>query len=813
MEKVKIHVDGMTCASCVSHVEKGIKKQEGIDSAFVNLANESATVIYDPEKIDLELIIKSVSDSGYSASLLHEGDNDKIKDKKKKELNKLKNKVIFSSLLSFPLLLAMFVAIFNIKSLMFLHNPIVQIILATPVQFFIGFQFYKGAYKALISKNLNMDILIVLGTSCAYLFSVFNGFIAPSINFNSSGLYFEASAIIITLVLLGKYFEMKAKGKTSQAIEKLMHLQPKTAFILVDSKVVEVKIEDIKKEDILIIKPGMRIPVDGKVVEGVTSIDESMLTGESLPVEKKVGDNVISGTLNSYGAIKIVAENDINNSVLSRIIRVVEEAQASKAPIQKLADKVASIFVPIVLLISIITFLVWAFIVGDITQGLISAVAVLVIACPCALGLATPTAIIVGTGIGAQHGILIKNGEILQSCEKISAIVLDKTGTLTKGKPSVDEIYIPDKSYDYDEILKIAASLEQVSEHPLAKAIVNKAINDKNLELIEADEFKAIAGKGVVGKIDNEILYIGTQLFLTERKVNIDNILQKKEVYEREGKTVVILATVETALAIFAISDSLKESAIEGVQQLKDLNLEVFMISGDNDITSKAIAEKVNIDNVFSQVLPEGKSDKVKELQNKGYVVAMVGDGINDAPALASADIGISMGEGSDIAIESSDITLMRGDIREIATAIKLSRKTMKKIKENLFWAFFYNSIGIPFSALGFLSPIIAGGAMSFSSVSVVANSLSLKNIKLSKQKKIVNDNKGKNIMKIKVEGMVCNHCKMSVESAVKSVEGVIDATVSLDEKIVEIKMKEESKEIENLIKQAIKDANYKPLN
>jgi len=817
MKKVKLKIDGMSCASCVAHVEKGIKKNEGIDKAFVNLASESASIEYDENKTDLNNIINSVFEAGYSAEIFEDKDKSKQSENKLKQLNKLKQQVIISSILSFPLLLAMFVKLFNIESLMFLHNPIVQLVLATPVQIFLGFRFYKGAYKSLVAKNPGMDVLVVLGTSSAYLFSIFNGFIAPLIGIEFHGLYFEASAIIITLVLLGKYFEMKAKGKTSQAIEKLMKLKPKSAFILKNDKIVELLIEDISIDDIVLIKPGDRVPVDGKVIDGVSSIDESMITGESMPVEKQIGDSIISGSVNSYGALKIKAEHVGKDSVLSRIIAVVEEAQGSKAPIQKLADKVASIFVPIVLLISIFTFLIWAFIVGDITQGIISAVAVLVIACPCALGLATPTAIMVGTGIGAQNGILIKNGEILQSSEKINAIVLDKTGTLTKGTPILEDLYTLDNSVDPWILLQIAASLEQVSEHPLSKAIVKSAIEEKNIDLLKIKNFMAHPGKGISADIDKKTYYIGNESFIEENGIAIKNCIKKIKDFESKGKTVVILADRKKVLALLTISDSLKDSAKDGVKLLQDLGIDVFMITGDNEITAKAIASSLNINNVMAQVLPEGKANKIKELQKQGFSVAMVGDGINDAPALATANIGIAMGEGSDIAIESADITLMRGDLREIATSMTLSRKTMNKIRQNLFWAFFYNSIGIPFAALGFLNPIIAGAAMSFSSVSVVSNSLSLKKFKKSKletkknEKNITLNKIGENDMKIRVEGMSCNHCKMAVEKAVKSLEGVIDATVSLEEKEVTINIETNSLTTKDKIKSKIKEAGYLP--
>lgn len=821
MEIIQLQVQGMTCASCVAHVEKGIKKNDGIDMATVNLATEKATVSFDPEITDIESIIQSIEDAGYGAVVSSNIDEHTDAKDRKKQLEKLKRKTIMSAILSFPLLMAMFAGILNIENLMFLHNPLLQMLFAAPVQFYIGSQFYKGAWKSLLSLNLGMDMLVALGTSSAFFFSVFNGFIAPSLDIESAGLYFEASAIIITLVLLGKYFETKAKGKTSEAIQKLMGLQPKVAFIEREGKAVEVPISDIVPGDVVLIRPGDRIPVDGFVIEGATAIDESMLTGESMPVEKQQGDSVVSGTVNSYGAIKISAEHVGKDSVLSRIIAVVEEAQGSKAPIQKLADRVASIFVPVVLGISVVTLLFWWLVIGDVSQGIISAVAVLVIACPCALGLATPTAIMVGTGKGAQSGILIKNGEVLQTAEKISAVILDKTGTITRGKPVLVKILPLKEQQSLGTLLQIAASLEQVSEHPLARAIVSAAVDEKGIELIPVDQFNAIPGKGISGVIDGNMFYIGTELFIQDQGIPIETMIAQKKMLEQKGNTVVVLSDVNKPLALLTINDSLKDHATEGIRLLKGLGLEVYMITGDNQRTAEAIGEKVGIDQILAEVLPEGKADKVKELQDQGHTVAMVGDGINDAPALATADTGIAMGEGSDIAIESADITLMRGDLREIATAIELSRKTMRKIRQNLFWAFFYNSVGIPFAALGFLNPIIAGAAMAFSSVSVVTNSLSLRRFRMKgltrngSKNRIERENdvrRGEEFMKIHVEGMSCNHCRMAVEKAVSSVDAVVSAEVSLEKKEVSVTVQPDAVGVENLIRSAIEEAGYSPV-
>lgn len=737
MEIIQLDIEGMTCASCVAHVEKGIKGVSGIDMASVNLATEKATVSYDPEIVEIENIINAVSDAGYRASV-YSGTNDESEEKRDQNEKNLRIQLILSSFLSFPLIMAMFIWLFQIKGLMFLHNPVIQLALATPVQFYIGNRFYRTAFKTIRSGSPGMDVLVALGTSAAYFFSIFNGFIASRIGIESSGLYFEASAVIITLVLLGKYLEMRAKGKTAEAIKKLMGLQPKNASVERVGDVVVIPISDVLPGDIVHVKPGMRIPVDGKVVSGSTSVDESMITGESMPVEKLVGDSLVGGTINSYGSVRYKATHVGKDSVLARIISVVEEAQGSKAPIQKFADKVAAVFVPVVLGIALVTFLIWWLIAGSITSAVVSAVAVLVIACPCALGLATPTAIMVGTGIGAQRGILIRNGEILQIAGKLDTVVLDKTGTVTRAKPELQEI-ITLGDMSENKLLEIAASLENNSEHPLAAAIVNAA-EQKGLSLIENTNFKAFPGKGIQGEISGQFYLLGTEDFMASRGIKIDQVLERKSALESEGHTVMILSVKSEKsgnslpIGLISVADSIKDHSTEGVQLLKDLGFDVFMITGDNYRTAKSIAHTAGIENILAEVLPEGKAEEVKKLQEAGRIVSMVGDGVNDAPALALADIGIAMGEGSDIAMESADVTLMSGDLREISAAILISRKTMGKIKQNLFWAFFYNIIGIPFAAFGFLNPVIAGAAMAFSSVSVVSNSLSLKKFKVFKK-------------------------------------------------------------------------------
>ena len=824
MEILQLDIKGMTCASCVAHVEKGIKKLEGIDVASVNLATERATISYDPNNVEVAAIIRAVMDAGYRASETADVPADEVEVERKKAEKRLKHKIILSGFLSAPLLLAMIAAIFRIEPLMFLHNPLLQLVLATPVQFYVGRQFYLTAWKTLKAGNPGMDLLVVMGTSSAYFFSIFNGFFASSRGIESTGLYFEASAVIITLVLLGKFLEARAKGKTSEAIRKLMDLQPKNASVERDGAVIEVPVSDVRPGDLLLIRPGERIPVDGEILSGNTSLDESMITGESMPVEKKAGDSVVSGTINSYGSIRYKAVHTGKDSVLARIIAVVEAAQGSKAPIQKLADKVASVFVPAVLAIALAVFLIWWLAAGSISGAVVAAVAVLVIACPCALGLATPTAIMVGTGMGAQRGILIKNGEVLQLAGKLNAVVLDKTGTITRGRPELQKILSvkggTEVELSEEELLCTAASLEQNSEHPLAMAIVDKAEN-KRLALKDCSDFSAVPGKGIRGCVDGISYLMGTEVLLTSAGIPIEPILDKKRTLEEEGHTVMILASNESGdfriLGLFAVADSIKESSAAGVAALKDMGLQIYMITGDNERTARAIAGKAGIDNILAEVLPEGKAEEIRKMKEKGLAVAMVGDGINDAPALALADVGIAMGQGTDIAMESADITLMRGNLLEIAAAIQLSRKTMQKIRQNLFWAFFYNSIGIPFAASGLLNPVIAGAAMAFSSVSVVSNSLSLKKFKFMagdgigrKDRKSEKDYKVDSMEKIiTVEGMSCNHCKMSVEKAAIAVAGVEKAVVNLAKKELCIQVTDDSRVI-NEVKTAVSEAGFR---
>jgi Cu+-exporting ATPase len=722
--KAILKISGMSCAACSSKIEKKLSKLVGVSKAFVNLTTEKATIEFDPSQIKISDMIKAIEALGYKAEKAEEITQDKEKEQREKEIKGLKLTLIFAIILSSPLVLAMILSLLNID-VPFLHNQYFQLIIATPIQFIIGFRFYKHAFYALRSKSSNMDVLIAMGTSAAYFFSLYNVFFEPAKMGGMKDLYFEAAAVIITLILLGKYLEAVAKGKTSEAIKKLMGLAAKTARVIRDNVEEDILIEEVEVGDIILVRPGEKIPVDGVITEGNSSIDEAMLTGESLPVEKKPGDFVIGATINKHGAFKFETTKVGKDTALSQIVKMVEDAQGSKAPIQKIADKVAGIFVPVVLLISISTFLIWFFTTGDITKAIVSAVAVLVIACPCALGLATPTAIMVGTGKGAENGILIKGGEHLETAYKLNVVVLDKTGTITKGKPEVSDIILLG-NLDKKEVLMLAAISEKNSEHPLGVAIYeNGKKGFGNIE--DPESFEAIPGRGVMTTIGDKTLYIGTRKLMTEKNIDIGSIETELVKLENDGKTAMLMAINEKIEAIIAVADTVKENSKEAIEELKRIGIEVYMITGDNLRTANAIAKQVGITNVLAEVLPENKAEEVEKLKAIGKIVAMVGDGINDAPALATANIGMAIGTGTDVAIEAADITLMRGDLRTIPAAIRLSRKTMNKIKQNLFWAFFYNIIGIPFAAFGFLNPMIAGGAMAFSSVSVVTNSLSLK--------------------------------------------------------------------------------------
>ncbi len=726
--KLELKISGMTCAACSTKIERKLNKTEGVVKAAVNLATNKATLEYDPAKLKVSDLVKVVEDLGYGAKPVEAVNRDREKAEREREIRRLRRELVLSAILSSPLILAMLLSLVRID-IPFLHDWRFQLALATPVQFIIGFRFYRNSYYALRAKSPNMDVLVAMGTSAAYFYSLYNSFFQEMMpGMLMKDLYFEAAAVIITLILLGKYLEAVAKGKTSEAIKKLIGLQAKTARVIRDGVEMDIPVEEVEVNEIIVVRPGEKIPVDGEIIEGNSAVDESMLTGESLPVEKGTGDEVIGSTINKFGTFNFRATKIGKETVLSQIIKMVEEAQGSKAPIQKIADQVSGVFVPIVLGIAALTFIVWYFGDYNLTKGIISAVSVLVIACPCALGLATPTAIMVGTGKGAEQGILIKGGEHLETAYKINTVVLDKTGTITKGQPEVTDI-IPLTGLDRIELLRIAAIAERKSEHPLGVAVFETAKREMG-EISDPEQFTAIPGRGVKALVEGEEVLVGTRKLMTEQGLDPSGYESRLGELEDQGKTAMLMASDHKLVALIAVADVIKDTSAEAIRELTGLGIEVFMITGDNRRTARAIAEQVGIDNVLAEVLPENKAEEVEKLRSQGKVVAMVGDGINDAPALATADIGMAIGTGTDIAMEAADITLMRGDLRSIVTAIRLSRKTMTKIKQNLFWAFIYNTIGIPFAALGMLNPIIAGAAMAFSSVSVVTNSLSLKRFK-----------------------------------------------------------------------------------
>ena len=723
-----LKVSGMSCAACAARVEKQLGSLEGVHSAAVNLASERASVEYDSEKIKTSDLIKAVEAIGYKAERAEELSVDREKEQREKEIRRLRLELVISAILTAPLLFSMLLMITNID-IPFFHNEYFQLIVATPVQFIIGFRFYKNAYRALRSGSANMDVLIAMGTTAAYFYSIYNAFFAPHEGMMKE-LYFESSAVIITLILFGKYLEAVAKGRTSEAIKKLMGLQAKTARVIRDGREEDIPIEEVVPGDVIVVRPGEKIPVDGRILEGDSAVDESMLTGESLPVEKTAGDHVVGATINRFGTFRLEATRVGKDTVLSQIIKMVEDAQGSKAPIQKIADRVSGVFVPVVLAIALVTLLAWYLIAGDLTGGIVSAVSVLVIACPCALGLATPTAIMAGTGKGAENGILIKGGEHLEMTYRLNAVVLDKTGTITKGQPEVTDV-IPLGSTDRGELLRMAAAAEKNSEHPLGEAIYEQGKKESGT-VPEAEQFAAIPGKGVRAVVEGRQIYIGTRKLMQEAGIDTGSAENVIAGLEDDGKTAMLMAADGRLEAVIAVADTLKESSKDAIDELKKMGIEVYMITGDNKRTASAIAKQAGITNVLAEVLPEDKAEEVGKLKKQGMKVAMAGDGINDAPALVAADIGIAMGTGTDVAIEAADITLLRGDLMLIPAAIRLSKMTMRKIKQNLFWAFIYNIIGIPVAAFGLLNPMIAGGAMAFSSVSVVTNSLRLRRIRLN---------------------------------------------------------------------------------
>ncbi len=755
--KIQLSLSGMHCASCANIIERALVKVDGVTGSNVNFAAEKASVLFDENKTDVANLIKVISKAGYRATAINANDKEFETKKRQAELADYRRKFLISLSLSLPMLYFMlldFLAWLPGAGILLPYVGVISLLLTIPIQFFSGAGFYRGAWASLKMKTFSMDSLIAIGTSTAFIYSVINlfGYYFKTGSLIGLGgkipeLYFETAAFLITFVILGKWLEMRAKGKTSDSIKKLMGLQAKTARVIRLGQTLDIEIGAVVKGDIILVRPGEKIPVDGKITKGGSAIDESMITGESLPVEKKVGDNVIGATINKLGSFEFEATRVGAETALAQIIRLIEEAQGSKAPIQAFADKISAVFVPTVISLAILSFLIWFFALGaGLSFSLMAFTAVIVIACPCALGLATPTAIMVGTGKGAQYGVLIKGGEPLEMACKIKAIVFDKTGTLTHGKPEVTEVLVF-VDQDKNSVAMIAGSLEKLSEHPLAEAIYNYT-KEEGFALDEVKDFRAVAGHGVVGTINGVKYFLGNRKLMTEvANLDVSKIERKIKKLESQGKTVMMLANEKQIIGAVAVADTVKETSKQAVARLTKMGIKVYMITGDNAATAAAIAEQVGITNILSEVLPADKASKVKKLQGTrliggrgGLKVAMVGDGINDAPALAQADLGIAMGNGTDVAMETGGVVIIKNDLNDVITAIELSRETMAKIKQNMFFALFYNVIGIPIAArvfIGFglvLKPELAGLAMALSSISVVSNSLLLKHFRPGKR-------------------------------------------------------------------------------
>ncbi len=739
MDKVSLKIAGMSCASCSQAVERALNKAEGVSQSTVNFATEKASIKFNSDIISEGELKKVVADTGYEVV---ESDDQAEENEDLKKVQDAKTKMTWAWGFTIPIILLMLPKMFfGIALPTEGTHDILQIILAIPVLFWIGRDTFVTAYKAISHGSANMDVLIAMGTGAAFI-------TGPATFFSPIANYAGVSAMIIGFHLTGRYIETRAKGQASQAIKKLLELGAKTATVIRDDKEVEIPIEEVEIGDVMIVKPGEKVPTDGRIVEGESALDESMATGESMPVKKAVGDEVIGATINQRGLLKVKATKVGKDTFLSQVIKMVEEAQGTKVPIQEFADRVTSIFVPTVLGISLLTFILWLVVpdalsgvttwaagfipwvdpsLTGITAAIFATIAVLVIACPCALGLATPTALMVGTGIGAENGVLIRKGEAIQTLKEVHTIVFDKTGTITKGQPEVTDL-LPGEEFSAEELLKLAASVEAASEHPLGEAMVRRAKED-GLDLLEISNFESITGKGVKAEVGNQEVVIGTRRLMEESGVKVTQVEDQMQRLEEEAKTAMLIGIKGRLAGIVAVADALKEDSSKAIAELKELGLETAMITGDNQRTAVAIAKEVGIDHVVAEVLPDGKVDEIMKLQDKFGTVAMVGDGINDAPALTQANVGIAIGTGTDIAIESSDVTLVRGNLSSVITAIKLSRATFKKIKQNLFWAFIYNTIAIPVAILGLLHPIIAEAAMATSSISVITNANLLRQV------------------------------------------------------------------------------------
>ena len=875
--KEKFQVLGMTCSSCQAHVEKAVSKLDGVEEVNVSLLSNSMNVTYKEDKVTTQDIIKAVEHAGYQASSLKESAGNKVGNREEKkdnvalELKEMKFRLIVSFIFLVPLMYVamyhMFEDWFHIPTPTVINNlfhgyenaitfGFTQLLLVTPI-LFVNRKYFKVGFTTLFRRAPNMDTLIALGATAAVGYGIVaiycmgyglgHGNI-PLVEKYSMDLYFESAGTILTLITLGKYLETKSKGKTSEAITKLMNLAPKVALVIRDGKEVEVAIEEVVKGDIIIVKPGQSVPVDGKIVSGSSLLDESALTGESIPVEKKVGDTVTGASMNKTGYFQMEATRVGNDTTLSQIIQLVEEASSSKAPIAKLADKISGIFVPIVIGIAIVATVIWLLLGASIEFALSIGIAVLVISCPCALGLATPVAIMVGTGKGAENGILIKSAESLETAHLIETVVLDKTGTITEGKPKVTDVIVFNDTKE-KEFIQLAVSMEAKSEHPLAEAIVNygkEAYNiGEEVSYLSVNQFESVSGRGIKAVVNNTLYFAGNMAFMQENNISIDEVTEIADELAMEGKTPLYFANENGMIGLLAAADTIKDTSKEAIDKLQHMGIDVVMLTGDNKKTAKAIQRKLNIKTVIAEVMPQDKEREVRKIQEQGKRVAMVGDGINDAPALARADVGIAIGAGTDVAIESADIVLMKSDLLDVVTAIELSKSVIKNIKINLFWAFFYNAIGIPLAAGVFftifewkLNPMFASAAMSLSSVCVVMNALRLRYFHSSFQKKIKKEtmvehkkevivkqvllqekqskNKeetqnlgGKKEMEkiIMVNGMQCNHCKMTVEKVLGGIDGVTNVAVNLEEKKVVVTL---SKEVENnKMEEAIKEAGF----
>ena len=845
MAKEKYNITGMSCAACSAKVERVVGKLDGVENVSVNLLTNSMQVEYKEDKLSSNDIIKNIADAGYGASLAT-ATKQKKEEKSIKKTNddaiasmkfRLKVSIVFLTILMYFSMGSM-IGLPLPKFLSGEGNPVgfalTQLLLVLPVMY-VNRKYYISGFKSLFHLSPNMDTLIAVGTVAAFTYGVIAIYVMGYALNNADmhtvteyrmNLYFESVSMILTLITLGKFFETGSKARTTDAISKLIDLSPKRANVLRDGVEENILTEDVVVGDIVIVRPGESIPVDGMIIEGSTSVDESAITGESIPVQKEKGDKLIAATINKNGSVRIKATEVGEDTAISRIIALVEEASSSKAPIAKMADKVAGVFVPIVMGISLITFIVWLALGYDFSFALNCAIAVLVISCPCSLGLATPVAIMVGTGKGAENGILIKSADALETTHSIDTVVLDKTGTVTEGKPVVTDILAFD--IDENEFLKLAAGVESASEHPLAEAIVEKA-KEKSLEIVSPTEFQAISGRGIVASVDDSKIIAGNEQAIKDQYGNSENFTEafkKGNELAAQGKTPMYFGKDGKLLGIIAVADTIKKDSKEAIQALKNRNIDVVLLTGDHKNTAMAIAKEAGIKKVIAEVLPTDKEEHIRELIEAGHKVAMVGDGINDSPALARADVGIAIGAGTDIAIESADIVLMHSSLKDVATAIDLSKAVIRNIKQNLFWAFFYNSIGIPLAAgvfylsLGWkLSPMFGAAAMGMSSVCVVSNALRLRAFKPKKVKKnniendeielIENNRKEDNKMTtvINVNGMMCEHCKATVEKVTRGVEGVSNSLVNLDAKNVTI---EHSADIDlEKVKKAITDAGY----